>query len=65
MNLSQYEQRVIALFRSGNATDEQYREMARAVACLSECKDGTGMIDSAVGVDDEEETAIRPPMYKC
>jgi len=55
MNMAEYKQRVIALFKSRQVTDAQYQEMASAVAGASEDHDAVPMIDSAVGVDDEEE----------
>lgn len=55
MNTQEYIARVIELFKSGKATEGHYREMARAVAVASEDHDTVPMIDSSVGVDDEEE----------
>jgi len=36
MTIEEYKAKVIALFKSGKATDEQYKEMAEAVLKLSE-----------------------------
>ena len=36
MTTEEYKTKVIALFKSGEATDEQYKEMAEAVLELSE-----------------------------
>ncbi len=36
MKINEYKQKVIALFRSGNATEEQWEEMTTAVSIVSE-----------------------------
>lgn len=49
MSISEYREAVIVLFKSGNATDDQWRQMAQAVLLLSEgeCQE-TCAIDSVV-----------------
>jgi hypothetical protein len=54
MNVQQYKERVIALFKSGSATDEQWNEMASAVLHASIYRDSVPMIDFGVGFGDEE-----------
>lgn len=36
MTITEYKRRVIELFKSGRATEEQWQEMANAVMCASE-----------------------------
>lgn len=48
MNIDEYKAAVIALFKSGNATDEQWEEMASCILCASEGSDGTDAIDDVI-----------------
>ena len=49
MDIDEYQQRVIELFKSGKATDKQWREMACAVLNAYETTlDSTIAIDSSV-----------------
>ena len=54
MNIEEYMGAVIALFKSGRATDEHYREMAKSVLWMAEEHDSVPAIDAAIGVNDEE-----------
>lgn len=49
MQIDEYERRVIELFKSGSATDEQWQEMAACVLGASEINDAVPAIDAAVG----------------
>jgi len=52
MNIDEYKEKVIQLFRSGKATEEQYKDMAEAVLNMSESESGCVLsIDAAIFVD--------------
>jgi hypothetical protein len=52
ISINEYRERVIALFKSGQATEEQWQEMAQAVLESSESGSGSTMlIDLAVDPD--------------
>jgi hypothetical protein len=58
MNIREYQDAVIALFKSGKATDEMWVEMANAVLSASESfSDAVPAIDVAVGADEDEAGA--------
>lgn len=48
MNVDEYKRKVILLFASGQATKEQWDEMANAVLHISESSDEVPNIDMAV-----------------
>ncbi len=48
MDIGEYKDGVIALFRSGNASAEQWDEMAHAVLSCSENDDSVPLIDTVV-----------------
>lgn len=58
MDIRQFQDAVIARFKGGEATDEEYAEMAAAVLNVSEAS-GTPAIEKAIGLDDEEHRAAR------
>lgn len=55
MDINEYKQRVIALFKSGNAADEQWNEMADAVLRCVENGDGCEVIDTEIVLAFEAE----------
>jgi hypothetical protein len=48
MNIDEYKQKVIDLFKSGTATEEQWQEMAASVLLNSEIHDSVPCIDAVV-----------------
>lgn len=57
MNIDEYMEKVIALFKSGKATESQYREMAKCVLNESESEGGnTEQIDKIVLEGNHEES---------
>jgi hypothetical protein len=54
MDVRTYQEKVIHLFQYGRPTDEMFAEMGRAVLDRSESCADMQHIDSAIGVDDEE-----------
>jgi hypothetical protein len=59
MNIDEYKQKVIDLFKSRIATEEQWQEMASVVLAASESNcDATRHIDAAVYPDDRSERGI-------
>lgn len=59
MEVREYKDRVIALFRSGRATEDQWEEMATAVRNLSEDYDGASAVDKTVGFPAEDVLEAR------
>ncbi len=60
MDISEYKRRVIELFKSGNATEEMWQEMAMLVLYASEDEDSsyrTEAIDKAIGACVDGESA--------
>ena len=56
MTINEYKDKVIELFKSGKATEEQYEEMAESVLYMSELQ-GLSSIDSEIEeIDSMEES---------